>query len=166
MQNELRRPICPDEAARVWRLLASTHARLLRQIDRELNANGLVPLEWFEVLAALDSSPGKRLRLGDLAETAGLSCSGLTRLVDRLEAAGLAERATDSADRRVTWAVLTIAGQQALAAALPAYRESISRALAGNLDPEDLGALRHILGKLHETVKPARIPCPEAPQNK
>ena len=154
--------ICPDEAARVWRLLASTEARLLRQIDKEISGSGLVALEWFEVLAALESSPGKRLRLGDLADAASLSCSGLTRLVDRLEAAGFVERATDGVDRRVTWAVLTALGRQAHAAALPAYLEGVTRVFASNLTTDELTALRDILEKLHEGAKPTRTPCAEA----
>jgi DNA-binding MarR family transcriptional regulator len=71
------------------------------------------------------------LPMGELAERVVLSRTGMTRLVDRIERAGLLrrERATD--DRRGAYAVLTDAGVETLRKMWPVYardRRSLRRA--------------------------------------
>ncbi len=48
-----------------------------------------------------------RMTAGDLAREAGLTTGAVTALVDRMEAAGLLQRAYDPADRRKVWVELT-----------------------------------------------------------
>ena len=55
----------------------------------ELEQQSGLSVQWFEVLIRLARTPGHRLRMSDLAAQTTLSASGLTRAVDRLEAAGL-----------------------------------------------------------------------------
>jgi hypothetical protein len=66
---------------------------MLRRIARDLEEAGLPPLTWYDVLDALRTLPIERLRQVDLAERVLLSNSGLSRLLDRIEAKGLVERA-------------------------------------------------------------------------
>ncbi len=69
-----------------------------------------MPLGWFEVLVQLTSAPDSRLKMQELAHSVLLSKSGVTRLVDRMEAAGLVTRAACPTDRRAVYAVVTPAG--------------------------------------------------------
>jgi hypothetical protein len=69
-----------------WRLFITANARLLDIIDGDLLAAGCLPLHWYDVLVELAQAPERRLRMSELAERVVLSRSGLTRLVDRLEA--------------------------------------------------------------------------------
>lgn len=91
-----------------------------RKLEPSWADNGLSLLD-FTVLMRLSRSPGRRLRLTDLADRAQLSTSGVTRLVDRLERNGFARRQPDPHDRRSSYAVLTAAGATRLAKVLPEY---------------------------------------------
>ena len=64
-------------------------------------ATGLLPDE-ADLLVHLETAPEQRLRMADVSRSLGVSKSGVTRLVDRLEARGLIERAACPKDRRVT----------------------------------------------------------------
>ena len=61
-------------------------------IERRLEAESGLSMQWFEVLIRLARSPGQRLRMTDLAAQTILTPSGLTRAVDRLVDAGLVAR--------------------------------------------------------------------------
>ena len=61
----------------------------------------------FDVLTQLHLTPHKRLSMTELANAVLLSKSGLTRLVDRIEEAGLVLRASAPGDRRSLLIVLT-----------------------------------------------------------
>jgi len=73
-------------------LLVTANAKLTRTLSRELEDDCGIPLTWFEVLIRLAQAPDRHLRLTDLAGSLMLSSSGTTRLVDRIEAAGLIRR--------------------------------------------------------------------------
>ena len=115
------------------------HASLVHELDRELvEAHGL-PLHEFEVLLLLDGAPDGRLRMSELADRALLSQSGLTRLVDRLERAGLVERVRCAADRRGLFASLTEDGR--LAETSPTHFDGVRRLFLGRLGPDQVEAL-------------------------
>ena len=99
-------------------------------------------MQWFEVLLRLARTPGGRLRMSDLAAQTTLTASGLTRVVDRLEDAGLVKREACPTDRRSTYAVLTAEGprphRDRRARAPRAHRASSS---AGVLDAAEMAAL-------------------------
>src|SRR3712207_1312835 len=83
-----------------WRSIIMAHAVVIEQIERELAEAGLPPLGWYDVLLELSVARDRRLRMHELARAVVLSRSGLTRLVDRLEKAGLLRREPDPTDRR------------------------------------------------------------------
>ena len=93
-----------------WRGLLRTHARVLAELDAELEpAHGLAVPE-YEVLLVLTQNGDKHLRMSELADAALLTRSGMTRLVDRLERQGLVRRERCAADGRGTYAVITPEG--------------------------------------------------------
>src|SRR3954469_17570573 len=102
-----------------WRTFITAHAAVIGRIERDMAAAGVIPLTWYDVLIELYEAPGRRMRLHELADAVVLSRSGLTRLVDRLEQAGLLTREVDRTDRRGAFAVLTEAGVDSMRAAWP-----------------------------------------------
>jgi DNA-binding MarR family transcriptional regulator len=120
-----------------WRNFITAHARLIDLIDRELSAAGCVPLHWYDVLIELAEAPERRLRMSDLAHKVVLSKSGLTRLVDKLEAAGLLFRETTPTDGRGAFAVLTQEGRAALRKAWPVYARGIQTHFARHLSDDE-----------------------------
>jgi DNA-binding MarR family transcriptional regulator len=118
-------PLSPEHVA-TWRSFLEAHAAIGRQIDRQLEAAGLPPLTWYDVVWALYEAPGRRLRMGDLAGAVLLSRTGLTRLVDRIEAAGHLRRDPVPGDRRGTFVVLTPSGVRLLRRMWPVYERCIA----------------------------------------
>jgi DNA-binding MarR family transcriptional regulator len=158
-------PRRPDpERLAVWRLLLETHAAVVDRLSRELEAESDLPLTWYDVLLQLSGAPGGRLRMRDLAEAVLLSRSGLTRLVDRMEAAGLVCREAHPSDGRGANAVLTPAGRTALRRAAPVHLRGIDFHFARHLSDEEVATLRAALDRvvtaLHEeaaAASPARL---------
>ncbi|MGH2496007.1 MAG: MarR family winged helix-turn-helix transcriptional regulator [Ktedonobacteraceae bacterium] len=134
-----------------WRSFLTAHAALINQIERELQEAGVVPLSWYDVLFALYDAPGQRLRMNELASAIVLSRSGLTRLVDRLEAEGLLNRERSASDRRGAFAVLTEKGIEAMRNAWPVYAKGIDEHFARYLSDEDtrimIGVFQSILSR-------------------
>src|SRR5690349_14756076 len=122
-----------DPAVDAWRGLLVAHSRLLPAVEADLRAAGQVPLSWYDVLLELNAAPERRLRMSELGQRVVLSRTRVSRIVDELAAAGLAERQPDQADGRSSFAVLTSAGRDALRRAWPVYREAIHRHLAAGL---------------------------------
>src|ERR1700745_2549716 len=110
-----------------WRGLLVAHSRLVPAVEADLRAAGQVPLSWYDVLLELNASPDRRLRMRQLAQRTVLSRPRVSRVVDELAAAGLAERQPDEADGRSSFAALTPAGREALRRAWPVYRPAIPR---------------------------------------
>jgi DNA-binding MarR family transcriptional regulator len=107
-----------------------------------------LPLTWYDVLVALVGAPEHRLRLRELAHEVLLSRSGLTRLVDRLEAAGLLRREPDPTDRRGAFAVLTEAGYEALRRTWPLYARGIQDHFARHLEADEAAILARALQRV------------------
>ena len=131
-----------------WRSFLTAHAALINQIERELLEAGVVPLSWYDVLFALYDAPGQRLRMNELASAIVLSRSGLTRLVDRLEAEGLLVRERSARDRRGAFAVLTEKGVEAMREAWPVYARGINEHFARFLSDEEACLLTGIFQRM------------------
>lgn len=125
----------------VWADFLRVHATLTEVLERELADAAGLPLAWYDVLTQLDAAPEGRLRMQELAAAVVLSKSGLTRLVDRLELAGLVARTSCPSDRRGTFAEITDDGRRALAAARPVHLRGVGRHFAAHLEPTQLDAL-------------------------
>ncbi|HEY9763590.1 MAG TPA: MarR family transcriptional regulator [Trichocoleus sp.] len=138
------------DAARssLWRLFLTAHTRLLEHMERDLSEADLPPLDWYDVLFTLKEAPDHRLRLSELAEKVLLSRSNLTRLIDRLEKAGLLRRESCPTDRRGTYAVLTETGLTMQQQMWSVYSKSIATVFAAYIDDEEVKILQQVLSRL------------------
>ncbi|MBI2710554.1 MAG: winged helix-turn-helix transcriptional regulator [Actinobacteria bacterium] len=134
-------------------LLVETHAGLIRAVSPSISANGLLVPE-FEVLVRLSRTPRGRLRMSDLAAQVGLSSSGLTRLVDRLERERLVAREPCPSDRRGAYTVITASGRRRIGSAVAQHLEVLDHWFTGLLDAEELATLMRLLRKVRDHVNP------------
>src|SRR5437764_4182987 len=104
-----------------WHAFIRSHARVVRLLEAELEAEHGLTLPAYEVLAHLSEAPQQRLRMSDLAAMSVLTPSGLTRVVDRLVREGLVERQRCVGDARVVYAAVTGAGMDRVRAAYPTH---------------------------------------------
>jgi DNA-binding MarR family transcriptional regulator len=118
-----------------WRGVLFTSARVLRIADSDMVEHDGFPLTWFDVLSRLADVGPTGLRMQELEELALFTRGGLTRLVDRIEAAGLVRREPVPGDRRGVRVVLTPDGRQRYVAAIARHRELIEREFGRRLTP-------------------------------
>jgi DNA-binding MarR family transcriptional regulator len=146
-----------DRELRAWRGLLRAHAALTKALDAELEAAHGLALSSYEVLTYLDDADGRRMRMCDLASTALLSRSGLTRLVDRLERDGLIERASCRDDARGAYAVLTEAGVAKVQAARTTHLEGVREHFLNRFGADELDVLAGAWGRLDGAPAPASL---------
>lgn len=128
--------------------LLQVEARTIDRIAPILEARTGLPMSWYEVIACLSGAPEEGRRMNELADELLVSRGGATRLVARMEEAGLVERITPPEDRRATYARLTPAGVEAEVKASPVLLELVEEHFGQHLDEEDLAALARISAKL------------------
>lgn len=133
-----------------WRSFLRAHATITRALESELVAEQDLSLAAYDVLVQLAEAPDRRLRMTELADAVLLSRSGVTRLVDRMERAGLVERSRVTGDGRGVAAELTEAGFQRLRVASRTHLAGVLRHFVAHLDSDDLGALERISRLLAE----------------
>jgi len=131
-----------------WRRFLEAHARVTRRLDDELQAAHGLSLAEYDALLQIATTPGRRIRMNVLAERVLLSRSGITRLVDRLEAQGCVERIACETDARGQEALLTGAGLDRLREAAATHLDGIRRSFLDRLEPAELAALESALGKV------------------
>ena len=135
-------------------LLIEAHAGVIAELGAVHAAHGLAGTD-FDALIRLARSPGRRLRMCDLAAQMALSNSGITRIVDRLERRQLVRREVPPGDRRSFQVALTSAGHDLLRADVPPLLDAIQRSLIDPLTPHQLSALTDGLRAVRDAVRPA-----------
>jgi DNA-binding MarR family transcriptional regulator len=147
---------CPlnDERITLAGLFIEAYAGVTAELERRLEAECGLSVQWFEVLLRLARSPDQRLRMQELTAQVTLTPSGLTRVVDRLEKERLVRRESCPSDRRGAFAVLTPAGRKRIEKAVPIHIEHLDQCFTGLLDAKDRAALESALRKLRAATNP------------
>ena len=127
--------------------LVEVQARLERRLGGDLEARFALPHAWFEVLIRLARSDDGQLTMSALAEQVTLTTGGVTRLVDRMEAAGLVERRPCRTDRRVSYAAITEAGRAKLEDAAEAHAANLRTVFEG-FSAKELATLDTLLDRM------------------
>lgn len=135
-------------------LVFETSIGLRRLLGPGLERDYRLPPQSFEVLIRLARSPGRRLRMSDLAAQTALTPSGLTRAVDRLVEAGLVGRHACPEDRRGAFAALSTEGTEKMEMALGCHRRQLNELLDGILEDHERVQLILLLRRLRDHVNP------------
>jgi DNA-binding MarR family transcriptional regulator len=145
--------LCPssDERVTLFALLLDTNARLSRSFGVRLEEDCDMPLAWFEVLLQLRREPEGRLKMSQVAEAIVHSTGGTTRLIDRLEEAGLVERQLCPSDRRAIHVAITPHGNVRLDEALRVHVDYLEEHVSSRLTCDERGELTSLLSKLNES---------------
>jgi DNA-binding MarR family transcriptional regulator len=139
----------PEAHLDAWRALLNSHAVLIGRVEDALGEAGLPPLAWYDVLWPLHRAPGRRLRMRDLTrEVVILGRSGLTRLVDRLEAARMLERLPVADDARGVEIAITADGSRVLRRMWPIYERVLRNHFVDALNEGEARVLAELLGRL------------------
>jgi DNA-binding MarR family transcriptional regulator len=135
-----------------WMLLVRTHTRFWGTVEEQMRRDHGLTMARYDVLAQLDTAGG-RLGLSELASAIALSPSGLSKLLDRMDASGLIQREPDPTDQRATFAAITPRGQTLVRSARNGHHALLRRTFATPLNDRDLADLTRILKKLETTTR-------------
>jgi DNA-binding MarR family transcriptional regulator len=152
-----------DERLTLVGLFFESHAGLAATLERRLESECGLTNQWFEVLLRLARSPEGRLRMSDLTAQVTLTPSGLTRVVDRLEAAGLVTREACPTDRRGYNAVITKEGKERIERAVPVHLAHLDDVFTGVLDEKEKAQLERTLRKVRDRLYPCATAGASAP---
>jgi DNA-binding MarR family transcriptional regulator len=156
-------PVTPapdDPRLGAWRAFIQANARLLRRLDEELQAAHGLSLAEYDALLQLVNAPGRRLRMSVLADRVLLSRSGITRLVDRLEASGTVVRSACVTDARGAEAALTDRGLDRLRAASRTHLDGVQRYFLDPIGDADRSAVERAASRVLDHL--GRDPLAEA----
>jgi DNA-binding MarR family transcriptional regulator len=131
-----------------WFALVLAHDQVMEALDRRVETECGFSVGWLEVLYQLGSASTRRLRMHELAAACHTSKSGLTRLVDRIEAGGLVRRTAIPGDRRSFYVVMTEEGTRALERGLPVVRSGLEELLGRYVKPTEMEPLLDALRRI------------------
>jgi DNA-binding MarR family transcriptional regulator len=131
-----------------WWAFMAAHALLVQRVGRDLAAASSLPLGSYNVLRLLQKAPGGRLRLSELARAVQLTRSGVTRLANRLERAGLLRREGDARDRRGSCAALTDRGRDELRRARAVFVGAVVEHFGSYLSDDEAETLNAVLSRM------------------
>ena len=130
----------------VFSALVRLETELWSAADSRLRDAHDLPLSWFEPLRVVQQTP--RCRLSDIVDALVITVGGASKLVDRLQAAGLCKRVIDPSDRRSPVIELTAMGARAVEDAHVTFRRELRSLLLGRVDEDSLADLVATVGRL------------------
>lgn len=135
-------------ALRAWSRLVRSQATAKRKLAVDLHEQHGLSMTAYQALHVLSRADGHRLKRVELADRLVLTPSGVTRLLEGLETAGLVEKVACETDLRVTYAQLTEDGIEKLEQASCGHTRSVRALFEEHLDEDEIEALAELLGKL------------------
>lgn len=143
-----------DEQQQVWRRFAAVAELLPSALDGQMQRDSDVTMFGYWVLAMLSETPGRALRMSELAAMSNSSQSRLSHMTARLEERGWIRRERAKDDRRGNLAVLTDAGHAKVVAAAPGHVDKVRALVFDALSPEQVRQLGEICDVLLDRLDP------------
>jgi MarR family transcriptional regulator, 2-MHQ and catechol-resistance regulon repressor len=144
-----------ERALKLWVVLSRAAAAVERHVRADIARHGLSPAEFGALEALHHRGP---MLLGELQKKILVSSGGITYVVDRLAARGLAERRECPEDRRAAYAALTAEGEALIGRIFPPHAACVEHALSGLGEDDREQAIR--LLRALGTSAAALAPCP------
>jgi len=133
---------------RAWRSIMEIHGAMLPKLDGEFQKHSGIDVNTYDVLVHVFEAGEDGIRMADLATAVLISKSGITSLVDRLEADGRVQRNADPDDRRATRITLTASGEVTFRAAAKVHLAGIKEHFARLLSDEEAQYIAEVLERV------------------
>ncbi|CAN7259434.1 MarR family transcriptional regulator [Rhizobium sp. LjRoot254] len=138
-----------DPTTDAWIALVRAQQKVLGAVETDLKASGFPPLSWYDILLELRRARPDGLRPMDFEPRLLLAQHNVSRLLDRLEKAGLIRREAHERDGRGQQIHITDAGLDLQQRMWPVYGAAIERHVGSKLAGDgEAGDLAGLLGKL------------------
>lgn len=143
-----------EEQTRAWIALIGATVALPAILDAQLQRDAGISHVEYQVLSWLSMSPGRSARMSDVAATANVNLSHLSRIATRFEERGWLRRSPDPDDRRATLATLTDAGWDKVVATAPGHVQEVRRIVFDNLTAAQVRQLEQIGERILKAARP------------
>jgi DNA-binding MarR family transcriptional regulator len=150
----MRTPSAPTLA--LWTALISVSRHLVETIEARLKAEGLPPLTWYDTLLEIEKAGSDGIRPFALEHRLLLPQYGTSRLLDRIEKAGLIARSACKDDGRGHVVKITDEGLQTRRRIWPVYARALTELIGDRIGADDAMALADALRALRTPVPPTR----------
>ncbi|UIX31950.1 MarR family winged helix-turn-helix transcriptional regulator [Streptomyces sp. GQFP] len=150
------------EEEHAWRSYTASTQLVSYALDRRLQRDAGMSHLYYHLLLILSEAPGRRLRMGELAQRLNITRTRLSHAVSRLEEQGWVARETVADELRGRLAVLTDDGVRTIADAAPGYTAQIRAAVFDRLTPEQVTSLAEIFDIIGQGLPPAHGSHPPA----
>ena len=137
-----------EEAMAAWARLVRAEQTVLGGIEAALKSAGLPPLSWYDVLLELGRAADGRLRPLELERRTLLAQYNASRLIDRMEKAGLVERLPHPEDVRGQLVAITPEGRALQRRMWKVYGPAIAAHVGDKLSRAEASELTRLLKKL------------------
>lgn len=137
-----------EEAVTAWARLVRAQQTVLGRIEAALKAAELPPLSWYDVLLELGRAEDGRLRPLELERRTLLAQYNASRLIDRMEKAGLVERLPHPEDGRGQLVAITAEGRALQKRMWKVYGPAIAAHVGDKLSRTEASDLVRLLKKL------------------
>ncbi|TKK90515.1 winged helix-turn-helix transcriptional regulator [Herbidospora galbida] len=148
-----------DEEMEAWLALVSLLIKLPQALDGQLQRDAGISHFEYQVLAGLSMSPGRTIRMSELAQLSDGSLSRLSHVVSRLEKRGWVRRCTDPGDGRYTLAMLTDEGWDKVVETAPGHVATVREVVINPLTKAQIRQLRDIGRRITDAADPGGT-CP------
>ncbi|HEY3148225.1 MAG TPA: MarR family transcriptional regulator [Dongiaceae bacterium] len=138
-----------DAVTRAWVGLVRARHAVVSAVESDAKEAGVLPLEWYDVLWDLERHE-EGVRPFELEQRLLFAQYNLSRLIDRMEEAGLVKKLSCPTDKRGHMLFITEAGRKQRKATWPVYARSVNKHLGGKLSDAETEKLAGLLGKLME----------------
>jgi DNA-binding MarR family transcriptional regulator len=135
--------------------LVRLETELWDAVEQRLQKDHGVSLPTFEFIQVISRVPGCRVQ--DIAASLSITVGGTSKIVDRIEAAGLCARHANPGDRRSSIIELTPAGRRLLTRAAVTVEDELRRLLGTALPERPLAQFTRTLTKLRTAVRSASV---------
>ena len=139
-----------ETQAAAWGGFLSVHGRLSKRLEENLRRTAGLSHAEYEVLLRLFLQEDGRLRIQALAANSVLTHSGTSRLVDRLQGAGLVERVGAEEDKRGAYAAITDHGREQFLKAAGQHTAFVRELFLDHFSPEELETMASFWGRLDD----------------
>lgn len=133
-----------DAQQAAWRRLIAVTMLLPYELDVQLQRDADLTHYEYLTLAMLSETPGRALRMSQLAERSNASQSRTSHVVAKLERRGYVRRERSASDGRGNLATLTSAGLAKLESAAPGHVDAVRTMVFDALTPAQVRQLERI----------------------
>jgi DNA-binding MarR family transcriptional regulator len=137
-----------DETQNAWCALLRTQKRLQGEVDVALKAAKLPPLTWYDILWELEKTDQCGLRAFEMQPKLLLTQYGLSRILSRMQDAGLIQKQNCPEDGRGQVLGITEKGRETRAEMWEVYGNLMHRLLGEKLTNAEMETLGALLNKL------------------